>query len=221
MKKLCIFLLLLFAATGILFAQEIEKSVKERLSNYFETYTPASANTGSCKLKSVDIDFEGRKLSIYASESFAYQPFVPETVDEIYHQIEELLPGPVRFFRTTIYANNQPIEELIPNFFRGKKKKDKSRLSNAEYKGAPWVINTSRPYEITKGLQNRHISLWQSMANITRTIKANGDGNVHVCSALPRTCSRNLSFCLMSSLCSKTPELMSIPPGSGILKRMR
>ena len=98
MKKLCIFLLLLFAATGILFAQEIEKSVKERLSNYFETYTPASANTGSCKLKSVDIDFEGRKLSIYASESFAYQPFVPETVDEIYHQIEELLPGPVRFF---------------------------------------------------------------------------------------------------------------------------
>mgnify|MGYP000531673700 CR=1 FL=1 len=162
MKKLCIFLLLLFAATGILFAQEIEKSVKERLSNYFETYTPASANTGSCKLKSVDIDFEGRKLSIYASESFAYQPFVPETVDEIYHQIEELLPGPVRFFRTTIYANNQPIEELIPNFFRGKKKKDKSRLSNAEYKGAPWVINTSRPYEITKGLQNRHISLWQS-----------------------------------------------------------
>lgn len=97
MKKLCIFLLLLFAATGILFAQEIEKSVKERLSNYFETYTPASANTGSCKLKSVDIDFEGRKLSIYASESFAYQPFVPETVDEIYHQIEELLPGPVRF----------------------------------------------------------------------------------------------------------------------------
>ena len=122
MKKLCIFLLLLFAATGILFAQEIEKSVKERLSNYFETYTPASANTGSCKLKSVDIDFEGRN-SIYASESFAYQPFVPETVDEIYHQIEELLPGPVRFFRTTIYANNQPIEELIPNFFRGRRKK--------------------------------------------------------------------------------------------------
>ena len=64
MKKLCIFLLLLFAATGILFAQEIEKSVKERLSNYFETYTPASANTGSCKLKSVDIDFEGRLFNL-------------------------------------------------------------------------------------------------------------------------------------------------------------
>lgn len=161
MKKLCILLLLLLTGTGILFAQEIEKSVKERLSNYFETYIPASANTGSSKLKSVDIDFEGKKLSIYASESFAYQPFLSETVDEIYHQIAELLPGPVRFFRTTVYVNDQPIEELVPNFFRGKKK-DKSRLSNAEYRGAPWVKNVSRPYEVTKGLQNRHISLWQS-----------------------------------------------------------
>ena len=73
MKKLCIFLLLLFAATGILFAQEIEKSVKERLSNYFETYTPASANTGSCKLKSVDIDFGGRKLSIYTHSEMRHK----------------------------------------------------------------------------------------------------------------------------------------------------
>ena len=61
MKKLCILLLLLLTGTGILFAQEIEKSVKERLSNYFETYIPASANTGSSKLKSVDIDFEEKK----------------------------------------------------------------------------------------------------------------------------------------------------------------
>lgn len=98
MKKLCIFLLLLFAATGILFAQEIEKSVKERLSNYFETYTPASANTGSCKLKSVDIDFEGRKLSIYASESFAYQPFVPETVDENLSSDRRIAARPGTFF---------------------------------------------------------------------------------------------------------------------------
>ena len=44
-----------------------------------------------------------------------------------------------------------------------KKKKDKTRLSlNTDYKGAPWVTNTSRPNEISRGLQNRHIALWQS-----------------------------------------------------------
>lgn len=170
MKKLCIFLLIFLEATGV-FAQDIEKSVEERLSNYFKTYTPESANTGSCNLKNVDIDFQNRRLSIYASESFAYQPFLPETVDNIYRQIENLLPGPVCFFRTTIYADNRPIEELVPNLFRGKKKKDKLRLSNTEYKGAPWVTNTSRPYEITRGLQNRHISLWQSHGKYYRNDK--------------------------------------------------
>ncbi len=31
-----------------------------------------------------------------------------------------------------------------------------------EYEGDPWVFNISRPYFITKGLQNRHISVWAS-----------------------------------------------------------
>ena len=31
-----------------------------------------------------------------------------------------------------------------------------------EYTGDPWVFNTSRPYFVTEGLQNRHISLWAS-----------------------------------------------------------
>lgn len=31
-----------------------------------------------------------------------------------------------------------------------------------EYKGIPWVTRTSRPYEITRGLEGNHIALWQS-----------------------------------------------------------
>ncbi len=31
-----------------------------------------------------------------------------------------------------------------------------------EYTGDPWVFNTSRPYFITQGLQNRHLSIWAS-----------------------------------------------------------
>ena len=113
-------------------------------------------------LQSVEIDFDRKQLTIQASESFAYQPFLPETVESIYNQVENILPGPVRFFDVTIYADGRPIEDLIPNAYR-KKKKDKTRLSlNTDYKGAPWVTNTSRPYEISRGLQNRHIALWQS-----------------------------------------------------------
>lgn len=162
MRKLILSFLFLCIGTGILFAQDIEKNVKERLTDYFSTYTSATAKISRPKLQRFNIDYDRKQLAVYASESFAYQPFLPETVEAIYQQIKDLLPGPINFFHTTVYANNKPIEELIPNFYR-KKKQDKSRLSlHIDYKGEPWVRNASRPYQISRGLENRHIALWQS-----------------------------------------------------------
>ncbi len=37
-----------------------------------------------------------------------------------------------------------------------------SKKKEVEYKGEPWVKNISSPIEITKGLENKHISLWAS-----------------------------------------------------------
>lgn len=34
--------------------------------------------------------------------------------------------------------------------------------TKVEYKGLPWVTNKSKPIEITKGLQNKHVSVWAS-----------------------------------------------------------
>ena len=113
-------------------AQELEQNVEERLQTFFREYTTHTANIGTCKLDSFRIDFRKKKLLVYTNECFAYQPLRPET------------------------------EELIPNLYR-KGKKDKARLfSHLEYKGTPWVTRTSRPYDITRGLEGRHIALWQS-----------------------------------------------------------
>lgn len=161
MKKIIVFLLCLTMGTNLLFAQDIERNIKERLTDYFAKYT-ATAKISTPKLNSFDIDYDRRTIQIYASESFAYQPFLPETVETIYNQMKELLPGPVNYFQITIYADGKPIEDLVPNLYRSKKK-DKERMSlNIEYKGAPWVKKISRPNEISRGLQDRHIALWQS-----------------------------------------------------------
>ena len=161
MKKIIVFLLCLTMGINLLFAQDIERNIKERLTDYFAKYT-ATAKISTPKLNSFDIDYDRRTIQIYASESFAYQPFLPETVETIYNQMKELLPGPVNYFQITIYADGKPIEDLVPNLYRSKKK-DKERMSlNIEYKGAPWVKKISRPNEISRGLQDRHIALWQS-----------------------------------------------------------
>ena len=164
MKKRLLFLICLtIGLQYTLFAQDIERNVKERLIHYFNTYS-TQAKISSVKLDSLNIDYEHKRLTIYASESFAYQPFKQETVDAIYKQIQSILPGPVYYYKIKLMTDGKAIEELIPNIYRSKNKdRDKERMSlHTEYRGAPWIQNMSRPYEAQQGLQNRHIALWQS-----------------------------------------------------------
>ena len=190
MKKIIVFFLCLTLGINFLSAQDIERNIKERLTDYFGKYT-ATAKISTPKLNNIDINYDRKTITVYVSESFAYQPFRPETVETIYNQIKELLPGPVHYYQLTIYADGKPIEELVPNLYRNKKK-DKERMSlNVDYKGAPWVKNISRPNDISRGLQDRHIAIWQSHGNYFK------NGNVPAYSALRKICSPNLSFFLM------------------------
>lgn len=77
MKKIIVFFLGLTFCATFLFAQDIERNVKERLTDYFNQYT-ATAKISTPKLNSFDINYDRKTIAIYASESFAYQPFRPD-----------------------------------------------------------------------------------------------------------------------------------------------
>ena len=169
MKIKTLIILLLATATQTALAQAIEQTIEQtvaqRLNDYFNSYTTSEAEINRCKLDSITTDFKHRTLTIYANEAFGYQPFRPETVERIYGEIRQLLPGPVNYFTLSLRTGSYTIEELVPNYYRTKRKEqEKSRLYTGikEKKTAPWVTCTSTPYRPTKGLANRHISLWQS-----------------------------------------------------------
>lgn len=152
----------LFFLTLTLQAQEIENAVKERLQTFFKEYKTTTAQIGECQLDSILLDMEEKKLTILAGERFGWQPFRTETVDAIYKNIKEILPGPVNYFDITVQVGGKEISTLVPNIYR-EEGKDKARLYQKHtYKGKPWVTRISRPYEISRGLQNKHIALWQS-----------------------------------------------------------
>ena len=141
-----------------------EEVIEKRLKDFFRTYRLKDIKLGTCKLDSFKLDPEERTLTIYANETFGYQPFRPKVNEKIYKDLTRLLPGPINYYDITIIVNEKSIDELIPNAYIEKKDdKDKTRLwGKVQHRGAPWVTNVSRPYSISEGLEGRHLAVTPS-----------------------------------------------------------
>ena len=97
------------AAAMSLQAQSLENNVQQRLSDFFSNYQTSYAHIGTCRLDNVEINHEEKAVSIYANPTFGYQPFTEENVQAIYRSIKQVLPGPVNYYRLTVYADGSPL----------------------------------------------------------------------------------------------------------------
>ena len=146
-----------------------DKQAAAAVREYFSNYQPRDFRLKNCGLerKRANIVFGKKRITIYTNNNFASQVFTPELVEEIYDGLKEALPSQYKKHNIEIIANRRRIEHLIPNIYRRKKAVDETRLwGDCDYAGEPWVRNVSRPYEITSGLDGRHLALWQSHGRI-------------------------------------------------------
>lgn len=111
-------------------------------------------------LVSYNLDDRRRTLNVQLSPSFAAQDFTDSSVRFYYKRLAKALPRPYNKYKLTIMAGGLPIEQLVAG------SKCEKGMPNAwgktEYEGAPWVMNDSRPYFVSHGLFDRHLSLWAS-----------------------------------------------------------
>lgn len=111
-------------------------------------------------LVSYNLDDRRRTLNVQLSPSFAAQDFTASSVRFYYKRLAKALPRPYNKYKLTIMAGGLPIEQLVVG------SKCEKGMPNAwgktEYEGAPWVMNDSRPYFVSHGLFDRHLSLWAS-----------------------------------------------------------
>lgn len=111
-------------------------------------------------LVSYNLDDRRRTLNVQLSPSFAAQDFTASSVRFYYKRLAKALPRPYNKYKLTIMAGGLPIEQLVAG-----SKCEKGMLNawgKTEYEGAPWVMNDSRPYFVSHGLFDRHLSLWAS-----------------------------------------------------------
>ena len=108
-------------------------------------------------LVSYNLDDRRRTLNVQLSPSFAAQDFTASSVRFYYKRLAKALPRPYNKYKLTIMAGGLPIEQLVAG------SKCEKGMPNAwgktEYEGAPWVMNDSRPYFVSHGLFDRHLSL--------------------------------------------------------------
>lgn len=167
--------LLAFAACFLciltLSAQSADKVLTRAVEKYLSEYQSQDFRMKNCRLErkrnNIVVNKRAQKITIYTNSNFAVQVFTPETVENIYAGIKAILPKAYKRYKVEVIAHRQPIENLIPNIYRDKKRISRQRMMDKlAYEGEPWVRNISRPYTARQGLDGRHIALWQSHGRI-------------------------------------------------------
>ena len=136
--------------------------LRKKIAAFFQSYTTDKANIRPSTLTMCSIDDEARVIRMEVEGGFPELPFTDVIVSSIYDSLRIIAaPYKEKNYRMVVVTDGLPIEQLVPNALR-KGKKAEERLSKEAYKGEPWVKNASQPFTIKRGLDNRHIALWQS-----------------------------------------------------------
>lgn len=159
-KQTCciIHLLLLLVFPSCLFplkGQE-NKNLKPALNQLLSKFGQQYASPRTIQVDS--IVQEKRTLILYANEALEDIPFRLKNVSEMYTQLDSLCPG---YARIILQTRGTAIEDLIPAYEK-KGRPDKKKRYPIKETRSPLTHSLSHPYTIKRGLQNRHIALWQS-----------------------------------------------------------
>ncbi len=145
-----------------LLAQNKDAGVERALKSYFSSYQPEGLSTrDSYALRSYYIDAKNKTIKMSVSTAFAYQPFTPERLDSITARISRMLSAPYDTYKLSISVDGVNVENLIPNVLRSKPS-ESLLWGKLMYDGEPWVNCTSKPYRVTSGLFNKHLTVWAS-----------------------------------------------------------
>ena len=149
---------------------------------------PTSGIRVPIKIESAYTFSDNDSLYVVFNRNFADYPVRPATVEQVYSIVKQYMPAEFSEKKLAIFANGSKIEDLVPPFFneenkffklqrdaqqmqqdgkleaRGEKAEAKKIAARDKDKNSvpPLKYETSRPYQIYNGLQDRHIAVSNS-----------------------------------------------------------
>lgn len=161
-KRYISFLAGFFLLGFSVFAQDAETLIRNKTNDFFRGLeTPLTLpDKEGCKVERVVIDNQKKSVQIFGNEVFSSIPFTNKKVEDIYREVRSILPESYQSYDLSIMGSYYPIEKMIPNSIARKKIPEK--LWKRKENDAVWVTRESSLPDFTKGLQNRHFSVWAS-----------------------------------------------------------
>lgn len=166
MRKILLIYLLL--GSIMCFGQsKLERKAFKRLKRFEKEYNQRKyegvsyPGHGKMKIDSVFVDSKTKKIEIYSNGLPAYAPFREENLQTFRQFLKKRLKRKFRHYDLKFFCANREIESLVPNFYRSQINKDDSkRFKHKDSKNV--VKNLSKPYSVSKGLNDRTVALWHS-----------------------------------------------------------
>ena len=155
---------LMFVASAA-FSQTVVKDREAfaKLSDSLDTYLePVASIVVNVRVDSAVIN--GKNLDLHLSSRTSDYFFRDNTVKDMYSIAAALLPDEYKGMNLTIHANGSTLQELASKFYsESYKMPAKPKKVKKSKTPAPVLVqNISLPYEVTYGLNGRHLALWQS-----------------------------------------------------------
>jgi hypothetical protein len=151
-----------FAQTADSVCTVINTNLKGKLSSDFYVGDQNYFNRKKILVDSVFIDNEVPSITLFFNKALAEMPFRKESVEGFHDSIIKYLPANLQDRHVTIVSNGVDINDLVPNFYRDQLGQEKERLTQNYSRDRKNVVQPQRTYDITAGLQNSNIALWNS-----------------------------------------------------------
>ena len=162
-KKIVAFGLILALSSPLYGFMPVEDaSLKNTIGNYLTRYcTEKKYSSDLISIEKLQIDNSRETVIISISNNFANQYLTSRDVKKLFKGIKKVLPSYCRKYQLSVQTCGTPLQYLPEDAIVPDNEGNRF-WGDIEYKDAPWTENASRPFGITHGLYNRHITLWAS-----------------------------------------------------------
>ena len=155
--SISLLLLNLYVETSAAPKRVVTEEQKSAISQTLTRILQREVKGATAKVTSVTV--KGNKVRITTSVALSYYPVREGNLRAMCDSGRQNLPAKLRSKQIEIYSDGHPLSYYIPLGYRKAAKKVVPFTNDSE---GGQLVRPERPFKITKGLNDRHIAMWQS-----------------------------------------------------------